>query len=72
MTDNVVVLPVVRIERAWRAASPQMDLLKRIGWAIDDCIDDEHPGIARILEEAKAEIIRLNSVTSNNQTSDGN
>ncbi len=60
---TLVVLPVIRIERSENIEMPSDALLKRIGWAIDDSIDDERYGIARLLEEARAEITRLSPVS---------
>ncbi|HMH95866.1 MAG TPA: hypothetical protein VK577_04715 [Bradyrhizobium sp.] len=63
---TIVTFPVFRIDRASeeQTLSPQMELLNRIRWAIDDCTDDDHPGIAGLLEEARVEILRLSALTS--------
>ena len=67
---TIVTFPVFRIDRASeeQTLSPQMELLNRIGWAIDDCTDDDHPGIAGLLEEARVEILRLSALTSTDRS----
>lgn len=60
MSDNVLIFPLVRIAPAEDKPLARLaDLLHRIDSAICSCNDDDRPGIARIIEESRAEIGRL-------------
>lgn len=66
MTDNVVTLPVVRIER-WDAEPPTLELLRRLQLAQDDCAQQGQMAAAILLQDARAEIIRLGAAISNGE-----